>query len=73
MKALGWAGAGILFAGLIMVVGAKYDQAMRGKCDLACYPSVTYRVLEADACLCGPYTERGRPRYEVRGLDGGAL
>jgi hypothetical protein len=48
--------------------------ADKSACDNACYPANVYQVLgDGDLCLCGPYTNTGKPKYEVRVLDGGSL
>ena len=47
---------------------------IKAACDSACYPANAYQVLsDGSLCLCGPYTNTGKPKYEVRTLDGGLL
>lgn len=66
----------LLIASGITLAGFKLRDSfrIRATCDSACYPAIAYRVLDdGELCLCGPYTNTGKPKYEVRTLDGGSL
>ena len=72
-----WSAAAFVFLLIvsgITLAGFKLRDSFRAACDSACYPANAYRVLDdGELCLCGPYTNTGKPKYEVRTLDGGSL